>query len=73
MEQQFQKHLAAMKPWLVRQPNMEVLYINYNALMAQPKFFCEKVTHFLGIPLDQTQMLAVPDTQLYRNRASPDE
>ena len=25
MEQQFQTHLAAMKPWLVRQPNMEVL------------------------------------------------
>lgn len=73
MEQQFQKHLAAMKPWLVRQPNMEVLYVDYNALMAEPTPFCEKVTEFLGMSLDQNQMLAVPDKQLYRNRAAPDK
>ena len=68
MEQQFQSHLAALKPWLVRQPNMEVLYINYNALIAEPKPFCERITTFLGLPLDQSHMLDVPDTQLYRNR-----
>ena len=70
MQQQFHKHLAAMKPWLVRQPNMEVLYVNYNVLMAEPIPFCEKVTEFLGLPLNQMQMLAVPDKQLYRNRAA---
>lgn len=69
MEQQFYTHLAAMKPWLVRQPNMEVLYINYNALMAEPESFCGKITEFLDLPLNQSQMLAVPDRQLYRNRA----
>jgi Sulfotransferase family len=68
MEQQFYKHLAAMKPWLVRQPNMDVLYVNYNALMAEPKPFCDRITEFLGLPLNQTQMLAVPDKHLYRNR-----
>ena len=73
MEQQFQAHLAVMKPWLVRQPNMEVLYVNYNALMAEPEPFCERITDFLGVPLDQAQMLAVPDKQLYRNRAVTDE
>jgi len=70
MEQQFYTHLAAMKPWLVRQPNMEVLYVNYNVLMAEPIPFCEKVTEFLGLPLNRAQMLAVPDNQLYRNRAA---
>ena len=69
MEQQFHRHLAAMKPWLVRQPNMEVLYVNYNALMAEPKPFCDKVTEFLDLPLNQAHMLAVPDKQLYRNRS----
>ena len=73
MEQQFQSHLAAMKPWLVRQPNMEVLYVNYNALLAEPKAFCERITNFLGLPLDQTQMLAVPDHQLYRNRLTSEK
>src|SRR5215216_6973575 len=67
MEQQFHKHLAAMKPWLVRQPNMDVLYVNYNALMAEPIFLCEKVTEFLGLPLNEAQMLEVPDPRLYRN------
>jgi hypothetical protein len=69
MEQQFQKHLAAMKPWLVRRPNIDVLYVNYNALMAEPEASCDRIAEFLGIPLDQSHMLAVPDKQLYRNRA----
>ena len=73
MERQFQTHLATMKPWLVRQANMEVLYVNYNALMAEPKTFCEKVTEFLGLPLNEAQMLAVPDQQLYRNRANTEK
>jgi hypothetical protein len=68
MEQQFQTHLAAMKPWLVRQPNMDVLFVNYNALMAEPKIFCEQVTEFLEVPLNEAHMLAVPDQKLYRTR-----
>ncbi|HET6597615.1 MAG TPA: sulfotransferase [Anaerolineales bacterium] len=73
MEQQFHHHLAALKPWLVRQQNMEVLFVNYNSLMAEPKLCCEKIVEFLDIPLNQSQMLAVPDTQLYRNRISIEE
>jgi hypothetical protein len=73
MEQQLHTHLDAMKPWLVRQPNMEVLYINYNALIAEPRPFCDRITEFLDLPLNQTQMLAVPDTQLYRNRAATEK
>jgi len=68
MEQQFQTHLAAVKPWIVRQPNMEVLYANYNALMAEPGPFCQRIADFLDFPLNQTRMIAVPDRQLYRNR-----
>lgn len=68
MEQQFHEHLAAVKPWLVRQPNMEVLYVKYNALVAEPEPFCEQIADFLDLPLNQTRMLAVPDRQLYRNR-----
>jgi len=70
MEQQFHAHLAAMKPWLVRQQNMEVLFVNYNSLIAEPELCCEKIVEFLDVPLSQSQMLAVPDTQLYRNRTS---
>ena len=68
MEQQFQAHLAAVKPWLVRQPNMDVLFVNYNGLLAAPELSCERIVEFLGLPLNQTRMRAVPDQQLYRNR-----
>lgn len=73
MKQQFHNHLTAMKPWLIRQPNMEVLSINYNALMAEPEPFCERISEFLDLPLNQNQMLAVPDKQLYRNRTSSEK
>jgi hypothetical protein len=68
IEAQIQKHLSAMKPWLVRQPNIEVLYVNYNALMTEPEPVCEQIAEFLDLPLNQARMLAVPDKQLYRNR-----
>jgi len=68
IERQIQQHLSVMKPWLVRQPNMEVLYVNYNSLMTKPEPFCEQVVEFLDLPLNQARMLAVPDKQLYRNR-----
>jgi hypothetical protein len=73
IERQIKQHLSAMRPWLVRQPNMEVLYVNYNQLMTSPEPFCEQVSDFLDLPLNQTRMLAVPDRQLYRNRVLPEE
>ena len=72
MEAQIRTHLSAMKPWLIRQPNMEVLYINYNALLANPAPFCEQIAEFLNVPLNQARMLAVPNRQLYRNRVERD-
>ena len=68
IEMQIQKHLSAMKPWLVRQPNAEVLFVNYNTLMTEPEPVCEQISEFLDLPLNQARMLAVPDKQLYRNR-----
>jgi hypothetical protein len=72
MEQQFHEHLRAVKPWLVRQPNIELHTVNYNALMAQPAYVCAKLVEFLELPLNQPRMLSVPDRRLYRNRTSGD-
>ena len=69
MEQQLHKHLSAIRPWLVRQPNIDVLYVNYNALISKPEPVCERVEEFLESPLDQKKMLSVPTEKLYRNRA----
>src|SRR5512142_1929392 len=69
MEAQFREHLQAIKYWLARQPNMEVMYVDYNRMMANPDELCPKIVEFLGLPLDVEKMRSVPNEKLYRNRA----
>jgi hypothetical protein len=71
IEMQIQQHMSAMKPWLVRQPNMEVMFVNYNTLMKNPEPVCEQISEFIELPLNKNRMLAVPDQHLYRNRTPP--
>jgi hypothetical protein len=70
MEAQFREHLAAIKYWLARQPNMEVLYVDYNRMMADPDAYCPRIADFVGVPLDVARMRSVPNQRLYRNRAA---
>jgi rubrerythrin len=70
MEDQFRKHLADIKYWLARQPNMEVLYVDYNQLISNPDEHCPKIAEFVGVPIDQAKMRSVPNERLYRNRAA---
>jgi hypothetical protein len=70
MQEQFQKHLAAIKYWLARQPNMEVMYVDYNKMMSGPENYCQAIADFIAIPVDVAKMLAVPNARLYRNRAA---
>ncbi|MDO8755229.1 MAG: sulfotransferase [Anaerolineales bacterium] len=68
MEKQFRAHLAAVKPWLARQPNMEVIYVRYDDLLTLPGPECRRIMEFLDLPLDLQKMQSVPDAKLYRNR-----
>ncbi len=68
MYEQFQKQLAATKYWLARQPNMEVMYVDYNKMMTGPENYCQVIADFLAVPVDVSRMLAVPNERLYRNR-----
>lgn len=70
MKQEFQTHLSSVKAWLVRQPNIEVLYINFNSLVADPFSSCGLVSDFIGVPMNTENMVAVPSKKLYRNRLS---
>jgi len=68
IEAQFKKHLSVIKPWLVRQPNMEVMYVSYNDMIRDAAPFSQKIREFLGVPLDVSQMARIPSRDLYRNR-----
>ncbi len=72
MEAQFREHLKGIKYWLARQPNMEVMYVDYNRMMAEPDAYLQKIADFVGLPLDVEKMRSVPNERLYRNRAPGD-
>jgi hypothetical protein len=69
MLRMFHTHLSEITAWLARQPNMDVLYVNYNDLMQRPLAIAATVNQFLGGGLNVHKMAAVVDQRLYRNRA----
>lgn len=68
MAQLFEKHLNQVFSWLARQPNMRVIYINYNDMLANPAENITKVNQFFDGQLDTQQMMGVIDKALYRQR-----
>lgn len=68
MAEMFQEHLKRVRVWLANQPNMEVHYVDYNALMADPAPEIQEVANFLGLNENLDAMLAVPDKKLYRQK-----
>ncbi len=70
MAEMFQEHLKRVRVWLANQPNMETLYVDYNALMADPAPKIKAVAEFLGLNENLDAMLGVPDKKLYRQKAN---
>src|SRR5512142_3438232 len=64
MEAQFREHLKGIKYWLARQPNMEVMYVDYNRMMAEPDAYLQKIADFVAVPLDIEKMRSVPNERL---------
>ena len=64
----YQEHLKQVRAWLFKQPNMEVLYVNYNAMVADPVESLYKVNALLGSDMDMSAMAEVVDRELYRER-----
>ena len=69
MTAQYNDHLRSVKYWLPRQPNVRVLYVNYNSMVNQPEELCDSIVKFLELPLDVKAMREVPNPSLYRNRS----
>ncbi|MFQ6115501.1 MAG: sulfotransferase domain-containing protein [bacterium] len=68
MKSMFLKHVQQVEDWLAKQPNIEVLYINYNEILAQPEPHSEKISQFLGNILNTRNMVSVVDKNLHRQR-----
>ena len=66
----FGRHLSAVQQWLAEHQQMEVLYVNYAAVLSDPLATSHEIKDFLALPLDVRQMASVIDESLYRQRAS---
>jgi hypothetical protein len=64
----FQKHVADVEEWLRKQPNIDVLYVDYNETMKNPANSAHAINTFLGGALDPGKMATAVDKSLYRNR-----
>lgn len=68
MKKIYQEHLKQVNAWIAKQPNIEVLYVNYNTMLDNPLGSLQKVNEFLGGGLDVKVMAGVVDKELYRER-----
>lgn len=65
----FQKHVASIEAWLATQPNINVLYVHYSDILANPAAEAARLNQFLGGSLDEAGMTAQVDPTLYRQRS----
>ena len=68
MAKVYEEHLKEVRGWLIRQPNIETLYVNYNSMVKDPKEALNKINDFLGGGMDVSVMAGVVDKELYRER-----
>jgi hypothetical protein len=64
----FQKHLGEIEKWITEQPNIQVLYLNYDEIVQDPAKEVGKICQFLGPRVDGEKMVSVVDRALYRER-----
>lgn len=69
MARLFEGHLKKTVDWLTGRPNFDVLFVDYNDMLADPGPQIVAVNGFLGGGLDIERMAAVVDPDLYRQRA----
>lgn len=67
----YQQQLDKLDQWISDQDCMEVLYVAYHDVMADPNAQAARINKFFGGHLDVDSMAAVTDAMLYRQRRSP--
>jgi hypothetical protein len=64
----FQKQLNRVEGWIESQPNIDVLNVNYKEVIDQPIEEIESISAFLGLEINDSEVVKVIDKSLYRNR-----
>lgn len=67
----FSSELIKARDWVTGSPNIRVLFVQYNNLIADSTGEASRVAHFLGTPVSTAAMAAAVDPSLYRVRTAP--
>jgi hypothetical protein len=70
MKRSYQLHVARLKEWLAKQPNMAVLFVSYNNLVQQSSAEIDRLKDFLQRDVVTDAMARAVDPQLYRNKSA---
>ena len=62
-------HVLETEDWLRTRPDIAVLFVSYNRMVAEPRPQAERIARFLEGRVDVTKMVEVVDQALYRQRA----
>ena len=64
----FEKHLSNVELWLLKQPNFDVIFVNYTYIVENPTDSITKINEFLGGNLNIAAMNGVIDKSLHHQR-----
>jgi hypothetical protein len=70
MTELLSEHVASVRGWLMAQSNFALLDVDYNAMLADPQMWAQRICAFVGGNIDAAAMAAAVDASLYRNRRS---
>jgi hypothetical protein len=68
MAEIFQRHVKDVENWLAEQPNIRLLFVDYNQILESPAEGIKTINDFLGGNLNTEEMTAIVDKALYRQR-----
>jgi hypothetical protein len=67
-----QAHVAFVTAWLARQSHLTVAWVEYHAVLDDPRGEAERIQGLLELPLDPAAMAAQVDPALWRQRLGPE-
>ncbi|MBU0678185.1 MAG: sulfotransferase [Verrucomicrobia bacterium] len=68
MRLHFENHLSKLRQWIQHAPHINLLYCDYNQLLADPVEISQTISAFLGGDIDSAKMADAVNPDLYRQR-----
>jgi hypothetical protein len=65
----YKKQLKTVDNWKDKEPEVELIYVDYKNLINNPEEAIDNIIAFTGLELNKEKMIGSIDKSLYRNKA----